>query len=74
MQGQCLTPNIIYQADVSNNVDNEKKVYLGVSETLFKERLGNDIRDGKHERYSDVTELTKHESSNNNMENCKQSL
>ena len=37
LQNQCLTPNIVYQADVSNNLDNEKKVYLGVSETPFKE-------------------------------------
>ena len=36
-QNQCLTPNIVYQADVSNNVNNKKSVYLGVSETPFKE-------------------------------------
>ena len=24
-QNQCLTPNIVYQADVSNNVDNKKE-------------------------------------------------
>ena len=60
LQNQCLTPNIFYQADVSNNLDNEKKVYLGVSETPFKERFSNHVRDSKHERYSNTTELSKY--------------
>ena len=38
MQYQFLGPTIVYQADVSNNADNEKGIYLGVSETPFKER------------------------------------
>ena len=37
LQNQCLTPNIACQADVSNNEDNENRVYLGVSETPFKD-------------------------------------
>ena len=60
LQNQCLTPNIVYQADVSNNVDNEKRFCLGVSEIPFKERYSNHVRDGKHERYSNATELSKH--------------
>ena len=43
-ENQCLTPNIVYQTDVFDNLDNEKRVYLGVSETPFKERYGNHIR------------------------------
>ena len=58
-QNQCLTPNIVYQADVSNNLDNEKRVYLGVSETPLKGRYCNHIRNSKHERYSNATELSK---------------
>ena len=60
LQNQCLTPNIVYQADVSNNLDNEKWVYLGVSETPFKERFSNHIRDSKHEIYSNAAELSKY--------------
>ena len=41
-------------------MDNEKRVYLGVSETPFKERYGNHVRDSKHERYSNPTELSKY--------------
>ena len=60
MQNHCLTPNIIYQANVSDNGDNEKRVYLGVSETPFKVRYSNHVRGSKHERYSNATELSKH--------------
>ena len=45
---------------MSNNLDKEKRVYLGVSETPFKERLTNDVRDSKQERYSNATELSKY--------------
>ena len=41
-------------------MDNEKRVYLGVSETPFKERYDNHVRDRKHERYSNGTELSKY--------------
>ena len=41
-------------------MDNEKRVYLGVSETPFKKRYGNHVRDSKHERYSNPTELSKY--------------
>ena len=50
LQIQCFTPNIVYQSDVSKNVDKEKRVHLGVSETLFKERYSNHVRNSKHER------------------------
>ena len=60
MQNQCLTLDTDYQADVSNNVDNERRAYLGVSETLFKERYSNHARESKHEIYSNATELSKY--------------
>ena len=28
LQNQCLTPNLIYRADVENEANNEKKIYL----------------------------------------------
>ena len=39
---------------------NENRVYLGASDTLFKERYSNHVRDSKHERYSNATELSKY--------------
>ena len=45
------------QANVSSN---EKRVYLGVSETPFKQIYSNYERDGKHERCSNATKLSKY--------------
>ena len=39
---------------------NENRVYLGVSETQFKERYSSHVKDNKHERYSNATELSKY--------------
>ena len=38
---KLLTLDIAYQADVTRNENNEKKLYLGVSETAFTERYYN---------------------------------
>ena len=41
LDNKCLTPKIVYQADVRNDTNDEKKFYLGVSETPFKDRFRN---------------------------------
>ena len=38
LNGECLTPKLVCRADIENNSYNEKKYYLGLSETTFKER------------------------------------
>ena len=48
-----------YQADVTNNVNNERRIYLGASETIFKDRYGNHVREGENKRNSNATELSK---------------
>ena len=35
MQNKCLTPNIIYEATVTNNIDIVEKIYFGLSETIL---------------------------------------
>lgn len=37
LQNKCLTPSIVQKADVTNNSDNERIIYPGVSETPVKE-------------------------------------
>ena len=49
LQNKCLTPNIVYKADITNNVDHERKVYLGLSETPFKGRYRNHVKDFNNE-------------------------
>ena len=51
---------IVYQTDLSNYENNEKRVYLGVSEAPFKERYSNHVTDDKHQRYGNATELSKY--------------
>ena len=50
---KCLTPKIVYQADVQNDTNDEKKFYLGVSETPFKQQFRN------HKKYQNSTDLSK---------------
>ena len=48
---ECLTPKIIHRADVSNDENNNSKIYFGLADTPFKERYGNHKRAFKHEKY-----------------------
>ena len=60
LQNKCLTPKIIYRANVENYTNDEKKFYYGVSETPFKERFRNHKRDFNHDKYRNSTELSKY--------------
>ena len=60
MENQCLTPQIVYRANASNNKDNETKFYYGLTEASFKERHGNHKRSCRHEWYKNDTELSKY--------------
>ena len=60
MENQCLTPQIVYRADVSNNKDNETKFYYGLTETSFKKRYGNHKRSFIHQQHKNDTELSKY--------------
>ena len=56
----CLTSNIVYEAQISTNTNKEHKKYLCTAETSFKERYGNGKRDFKHKKYMKFTELSKY--------------
>ena len=60
LQNKCMIPKIVYWADVKNLTNDEKKFYLGVTETPFKERFGNYTRDFKHPKCRIIAELSKH--------------
>ena len=55
----CLTPKMIYQADVRNDVDDEYKFYYSLTESSFKERFGNHTKSFNHRRYQNKTESSK---------------
>ena len=39
LDGICLDVNIIYQAEVKNNMDNKVETYVALTATTFKSRL-----------------------------------
>ena len=60
LQNKCLTPKIVYRADVKNPGVTETRFYLGATETLLNERFDNHTRDFKHPKYRNSTELSKY--------------
>ena len=60
LDGKCLTPNIIYEAQIMSNHPNYKqKVYIGTAETDFKHRFNNHTKSFNLEHYENDTELSK---------------
>lgn len=60
LENKCLTPQLIYKAEVANNINTDIKSYIGLSETPFKVRFRNHTKDFKHKKYSKSTELSKY--------------
>ena len=58
MENKCLTPQVVYRTDVSNNKVNETKFYYGLTETSFKKRYTNLKRSFMHEQHKNYTELS----------------
>ena len=57
---KCLTPNIIYEAQIISNQTNYKqKVYIGTAETHFKHTFRNDTKSFNLVHYGNDTELSK---------------
>ena len=60
LDGKCLTPNIIYEAQITpNQLNYKQKVYIGTAETDFKHRFNNHTKSFKLEHYENDTELSK---------------
>ena len=55
LQNKCLTTSIAYQADITNNVDDKRRIYLGLSKTPR-----NHVREFNNEIYYNKTELSKY--------------
>ena len=60
LQNQCQIPNLIYEADVENEVNNEKKIYFGLAATTFKDWFGNHQKDFNYKQYMKNAELSKY--------------
>ena len=51
LEENCLTPKLINQADVTDDVDDEYNFYYGLTESLFKVRSRNHAKSFNHRRY-----------------------
>lgn len=60
LQNKCLTTQIVYQAEVTNDNDDESKIYIGHTSTSFKERYRNHTKSFRHKQYHTDTELSKY--------------
>ena len=57
---KCLTPQSVYLGEVTNDIDDEKKFYIGISEPPWKIRWKNHCRDFTHVRYRTSTKISEY--------------
>ena len=55
LQNQCQIPNLIYRADVENEVNYQKKIYFGLAATTFQERFRNHKKDFNHSKNTEFS-------------------
>ena len=60
LPNKCLTPKVIYQANVTNNSNNDEKFYRVLAETPFKDRFRNHTKEFKHKKYYKNTEFSQY--------------
>ena len=60
LDGKCLTPNIIYEAQITSNQRNYKqKFYIRTAKTDFKHKFNNHTKSFNLEHHENDTELCK---------------
>ena len=60
LNGHCLTSRIVYRATVETDGNRAPKIYIGSTETPFKDRYANHLMSFRHEKYGNRTELSKY--------------
>ena len=60
LNGNCLTNNVVYQAEITVENDPQSKSYIGVTSSEFKTRHRNHTKSFRHKKYSQDTELSKY--------------
>ena len=56
LNGNCKQSAVTYQTDVTPEIDNER-IYIGITEASFKERLSDHRTSFKYEQYKNKLEL-----------------
>ena len=60
LDNKCLTPKVVYQADVTNDTDDTNKYYLRLAETSFNDRYNNHKSSFHNDQEKNSTELPKY--------------
>ena len=61
MGNRCLTKEIVYKATISSmEVQNDRKIYFGISKTKFKLRFANHKTTFSHRYREKDTELSRY--------------
>ena len=60
LENKCLTPRIVYRADVTNNKTDEHKYYYGISDTPCKDRYENHKTSFRYRSHLTTSELSKY--------------
>ena len=60
LENKCLTPSIVYRADVTNNKTDEHKYYYGISDTPVKDRYENHKTSFRHRSHLTASDLPKY--------------
>ena len=55
----CLTKDLIYQAEVTTKDQSDRKTYIGMTSTTFKDRYRNHKRSFDDIKHENDTELSK---------------
>ena len=59
LDGKCLTPTIIYEAQItSNQLNYKQKINIGTAKTDFKHRFNNHTKSFNPEHYQNDTDLS----------------
>ena len=56
----CLTKDLIYQAEVTTKDESDRKTYIGMTSTTFKDRYRNHKKSFDDIKHENDTELSKH--------------
>ena len=60
LENKCLTPRIVYRADVTYNKTDEHKYYYGISDIPFKERYENHKTSFRHRSHLTISDLARY--------------
>ena len=60
LENKCLTPRIVYRADITNNKTDEHKYCYGISHTPFKDRSENHKTSFRHRSHLTASDLSKY--------------